>query len=153
MAYFSGKTGYISLKDLTANTTTFLPLEEWGLELETDEVEFTNFESYGMKTIAGGIRGGTISGSGSVESVAVATILAQYQAQSGMLVEVDLGFKRDTVTPASSLGIVVKAVLTNLTFGNNVKEKATFEFSGTLSNMNTTTGMIDSTQNQLLVIQ
>ena len=146
MAYFTGKTGYLKITP-DGGTATALPLEEWGLELETDEVEFTNFESYGMKSILGGIRGGTVSGSGSLESVAVGTVLTAYQTGSGKIVEIELG-----LNVTGTIGINVKAVLTGLTFGDNVKEKATFEFAATLSNMNSTTGMIESLQNQSLSI-
>jgi len=147
MAYFTGKTGYLKITP-TGGAATSLHLEEWSLELETEEVEFTNFETYGMKAILGGIRGGTVSGSGTLESVSAGTILSSFQgAGSGTIVEVELG-----LTLTGTVGINVKAVLTGLTIGNNVKEKATFEFSGTLSNMNSATGMPEALQNQALAI-
>ena len=63
MAYYAGKTGFLNIAGVAQ------PLEEWSLELETEEVEFTNFESFGMKSVLGGIRGGTVSGSGVMDSV------------------------------------------------------------------------------------
>jgi len=89
-----------------------------------------------------------VSGSGTLESVSAGTILSSFQgAGSGTIVEVELG-----LTLTGTVGINVKAVLTGLTIGNNVKEKATFEFSGTLSNMNSATGMPEALQNQALAI-
>lgn len=146
MAYFTGKTGYLKVTP-SGGTATSLHLEEWSLELETEEVEFTNFETYGMKAILGGIRGGTVSGSGTLESVSGGAILSAFQTGSGTIVEVELG-----LNITGTVGINLFAVLTGLTIGNNVKEKATFEFSGTLSNMNSTTGLPVALQNQSLAI-
>jgi hypothetical protein len=143
MAYYAGKTGFLKI------ATVAQPLEEWSLELETEEVEFTNFESFGMKSILGGIRGGTVSGSGVMDSVAGAAVLTSFStaATSGTIIEVECGFIK-----TGSIGITVKAVLTSLTIGNNVKEKATFEFSGTLSNMDSATTLPVEAQNSPLVI-
>ena len=143
MAYYAGKTGFLKI------ATVSQPLEEWSLELETEEVEFTNFESFGMKSILGGIRGGTVSGSGVMDSVAGAAVLTSFStaATSGTIIEVECGFIK-----TGSIGITVKAVLTSLTIGNNVKEKATFEFSGTLSNMDSATTLPVEAQNSPLVI-
>jgi hypothetical protein len=143
MAYYAGKTGFLKI------ATVAQPLEEWSLELETEEVEFTNFESFGMKSILGGIRGGTVSGSGVMDSVAGAAVLTSFStaATSGTIIEVECGFIK-----TGSIGITVKAVLTSLTIGNNVKEKATFEFSGTLSNMDSATTIPVEAQNSPLVI-
>ena len=146
MAYYAGKTGYLKITP-SGGTATNLHLEEWGLELETDEVEFTNFETYGLKALLGGIRGGTVSGSGTLESVTAGTIMTAYQAGSGKVVEIELG-----LTVTGTVGINVFAVLTGLTIGNNVKEKATFEFSASLSNMETTTFLPVALQNQTLAI-
>jgi acyl-coenzyme A thioesterase PaaI-like protein len=143
MAYYAGKTGFLNI------ATVAQPLEEWSLELETEEVEFTNFESFGMKSILGGIRGGTVSGSGVMDSVAGAAVLTSFStaATSGTIIEVECGFVK-----TGSIGITVKAVLTSLTIGNNVKEKATFEFSGTLSNMDSSTTIPVQAQNSPLTI-
>ena len=143
MAYYAGKTGFLNI------ATVAQPLEEWSLELETEEVEFTNFESFGMKSILGGIRGGTVSGSGVMDSVAGAAVLTSFStaATSGTIIEVECGFIK-----TGSIGITVKAVLTSLTIGNNVKEKATFEFSGTLSNMDSSTTIPVQAQNSPLAI-
>jgi acyl-coenzyme A thioesterase PaaI-like protein len=143
MAYYAGKTGFLNI------ATVAQPLEEWSLELETEEVEFTNFESFGMKSILGGIRGGTVSGSGVMDSVAGAAVLTSFStaATSGTIIEVECGFVK-----TGSIGITVKAVLTSLTIGNNVKEKATFEFSGTLSNMDSATTIPVQAQNSPLAI-
>lgn len=143
MAYYAGKTGFLNIAGAAQ------PLEEWSLELETEEVEFTNFESFGMKSVLGGIRGGTVSGSGVMDSVAGAAVLTSFStaATSGTIIEVECGFVK-----TGTVGITVKAVLTSLTIGNNVKEKATFEFSGTLSNMDSATTIPVQAQNSPIVI-
>jgi len=143
MAYYAGKNGFLNIAGAAQ------PLEEWSLELETEEVEFTNFESFGMKSILGGIRGGTVSGSGVMDSVAGAAVLTSFStaATSGTIIEVECGFVK-----TGTVGITVKAVLTSLTIGNNVKEKATFEFSGTLSNMDSATTIPVQAQNSPLAI-
>jgi acyl-coenzyme A thioesterase PaaI-like protein len=143
MAYYAGKTGFLNIAGVAQ------PLEEWSLELETEEVEFTNFESFGMKSVLGGIRGGTVSGSGVMDSVAGAAVLTSFStaATSGTIIEVECGFVK-----TGTVGITVKAVLTSLTIGNNVKEKATFEFSGTLSNMDSATTIPVQAQNSPIVI-
>lgn len=146
MAYYAGKTGYLKITP-AGGAATNLHLEEWGLELETDEVEFTNFETYGLKALLGGIRGGTVSGSGTLEGVTAGTIMTAYQTGSGKIVEIELG-----LTLTGTVGINVFAVLTGLTIGNNVKEKATFEFSASLSNMDSTTLLPVALQNQALAI-
>lgn len=144
MAYFAGKKGYITFSTPPNGQPVMLPLEEWSLDLETEEVEFTNFESFGMKTLLGGIRGGTISGSGSYESVACAGMLSTFStpATSGEVCLVELGIDR-----TGTIGFPVKVILTSLTIGNNVKEKVTFEFEGTLTNMDSTTDLIVEAQN------
>ena len=143
MAYYAGKTGFLNIAGVAQ------PLEEWSLELETEEVEFTNFESFGMKSVLGGIRGGTVSGSGVMDSVAGAAVLTSFSttATSGAIIEVECGFIK-----TGTVGITVKAVLTSLTIGNNVKEKATFEFSGTLSNMDSATTIPVQAQNSPIAI-
>ena len=47
MPFYAGKTGFISVLGIN------LTLEEWSLELEVEEIELTNFESYGFKSIIG----------------------------------------------------------------------------------------------------
>jgi len=141
MAYYAGKTGFVTV-DAFAGPGVRIPLEEWSLELEVEEVDATNFESYGMNSIMSGIRGGTISASGPYESVADAGVLTLLQA--GNVVSVELG-----VLQTGTLGFSVKAILTGVTIGNNVREKPTFEFTGTLTNMDGS-NVIQSAQNQTI---
>jgi len=139
MPFYAGKTGYISVAPTIAGVHVRQTLEEWSLELETEEVELTNFESYGFKSIIGGIRGGTVSGSGVYNGVVPLTPF-----QAGTLVDIDLGLLQ-----TGSISFMVSALLTGMTFGMNVKEKATFEFSATLTNIDAT-GAISATQNQVI---
>ena len=76
MAYYAGKNGFVTV----GSPAVRIPLEEWSMELEVEEVDLTNFESYGMNSILGGIRGGTISASGPYESVADGGVLSTFQA-------------------------------------------------------------------------
>lgn len=136
MAYYAGKTGFVTVG------ATRIPLEEWSMELEVEEVDATNFESYGMNSIMSGMRGGTISASGPYESVADGGVLTTFQA--GSVVSVELG-----VLQTGTLGFTVNVILTGVTIGNNVREKPTFEFTGTLTNMDSN-GAIQSAQNQTI---
>lgn len=140
MAFYAGKTGYISVAPTIGGVHVRQTLEEWSLELETEEVELTNFESYGFKSIIGGIRGGTVSGSGVYESIYATTPLVAFQA--GTLVDIDLGLLQ-----TGTISFMVKALITGITVGMNLKEKATFEFSATLTNIDAT-GAISASQNQ-----
>jgi hypothetical protein len=140
MAYYAGKTGFISIGNFGAAPASRLALEEWSLELEVEEVDATNFESYGMNSIMPGIRGGTVSGSGPYESASGSDVLTRLQA--GLVCTVELG-----LVQTGSIGFTVNVVITGATVGNNVREKPTFEFTGTLTNMDNA-GVIQSTQNQ-----
>lgn len=144
MAYFAGKTGFLSFSGSAGGAAVNLTLEEWSLELETEEVEFTNFESFGQASIIGGIRSGTVSGSGIFDSVTSGAVLTEFStlATSGDIVTIECGLDK-----TGTIGITVKAVLTGLTIGNNIKERATFEFTATLSNMNSTTMLPVEAQN------
>lgn len=143
MAYYAGKTGFVSVTPSAGGAAVRFPLEEWSLELEVEEVDLTNFESYGMNSILGGIRGGTISASGQYESTAVSGgILTDFQ--SGKIVVCELGLLQ-----TGTIGFSVSVLLTGVTVGMNVREKATFEFSGTLTNMDNT-GAIVALQNQTI---
>ena len=141
MPFYAGKTGYISVSPTIGGVHVRQTLEEWSLELETEEVELTNFESYAFKSIIGGIRGGTVSGSGVYNGVVPLTPF-----QAGTLVDIDLGLLQ-----TGSISFMVSALLTGMTFGMNVKEKATFEFSATLTNIDAS-GAISATQNQVIAV-
>ena len=116
MAFYAGKTGYISVAPTIGGVHVRQTLEEWSLELETEEVELTNFESYGFKSIIGGIRGGTVSGSGVYNGV-----IPLVPFQAGTLVDIDLGLLQTGL-----ISFMVKALITGITVGMNLKEKATF---------------------------
>lgn len=152
MAYFVGKTGYLSIDNFAGSSAVRYHLEEWGLELEVEEVEFSNFETYGMKSVLGGMRGGTVSGSGVLEgtSAAAALTLAYNIGVTSPVVTIDLGLVASGTPPL--VGIQVKAVITGFTINNNVKEKPTFEFKATLTNIDPATTLANSTQNQTLAI-
>lgn len=131
MAYYVGKTGFVKFTNSSAVVTS-LPLAEWSLELENDEVDFSNFESGGAKSIAGGFFGGTISASGPYEGGAIttSTILADFRA--GKIVTVELG-----LLATGAIGFSVYVLLKSVSVNMDVKEKANFEFTGTLTNMDT----------------
>lgn len=138
MAYYAGKTGFVTV----GSPAVRIPLEEWSMELEVEEVDATNFESYGMNSIMSGIRGGTISASGPYESIADAGVLTTFQA--GTVVPVELGLLQ-----TGTIGFSLSVILTGVTVGNNVREKPTFEFTGTLTNMDNS-GVIQAAQNQAI---
>lgn len=140
MAYYVGKTGFVKFTN-SAAVVTALPLSEWSLEMENEEVDFSNFESSGAKSIAGGFFGGSISASGPYEgsSITTSTILADFRA--GKIVTVELG-----LLATGTIGFSVYVLLKGVSINMDAKDKATFEFSGTLTNMDTALS-IQSSQN------
>jgi hypothetical protein len=143
MAYFVGKTGFISIVPSAGGSAVKLPLKEWSLELENDEVDFSNFESSGAKTIAGGFFGGSLSASGPYESVAIAAAAILTDFRAGKICAVELG-----LLATGTVGFTVQALLKSVSVDMDAKEGANFEFTGTLTNMKSDgTMVIDATQN------
>ncbi len=116
MPFFSGKNGFF-----VANGTTY-PMEEWSLEIEVEEVEVTNFMSLGFKSLLGGIAGGSVSASGPFNGTSpLATAL------QGTVVPFTFGV-------GVGASFTYPVLITGVSFGQNVKEKATREISGSLTN-------------------
>jgi len=116
MPFFSGKTGSLTVNGIT------LPMEEWSLEFEVEEVEVTNFMSQGLKSLIGGIVGGTVSASGPYSGVSPLDL-----ALDGTVVSFFFGL-------GGGAGFTRNVLITGVSFGQNVKEKATLEISGSLTN-------------------
>lgn len=131
MAYYVGKTGFVKFTN-SAAVVTSLPLSEWSLEMENEEVDFSNFESSGAKSIAGGFFGGTISASGPYEGGAVTTSTILTDFRAGKIVTVELG-----LLSTGTVGFSVYVLLTGASVNMDAKDKANFEFTGTLTNMDT----------------
>lgn len=130
MAYYVGKTGFIQITPSAGGQAVRLPLSEWSLETENEEVDFSNFESSGAKSISGGFFGGTISASGPYEGGAVTSSAILTDFRAGKIVIVELGLLQ-----TGTIGFSVYALLTGVSVNMDAKEKANFEFSGTLTNM------------------
>lgn len=116
MPFFSGKNGFFIADGVT------YPMEEWSLEYEIEEVEVTNFLSLGFKSVLGGIVGGTVSASGPYGG---GSPLAQ--ALTGTVVAFTFGL-------GVGASFTHPVLITGVSFGQNVKEKATLEISGSLTN-------------------
>lgn len=141
MAYYVGKTGFISIIPSAGGGAVKLPLSEWSLELENDEVDFSNFESSGAKSIAGGFFGGSLSASGPFEGGATTSSAILTDFRAGKVCVVELGLLA-TGTVGFSMSVLLKSVGVNM----DAKEKANFEFSGTVTNMDNSL-VIQSAQN------
>lgn len=144
MAYYVGKTGFVQITPSAGGAAVRLPLSEWSLETENDEVDFSNFESSGAKSIAGGFFGGSLSASGPYEGGAVTSSAILTDFRAGKIVLVKLGLLQ-----TGTIGFSVYALLKNVSVSMDAKEKATFEFGGTLTNMDTAL-TIQSSQNSSL---
>jgi hypothetical protein len=130
MAYYIGKTGFVSVTPSAGGAAVRLPLSEWSLETENDKVDFSNFESSGAKSIAGGFFGGSVSASGPYEGGAITSSAILTDFRAGKIVLVKLG-----LIQTGTLGFAVNVLLDSVSAGMDAKEKGTFEFSGTLTNM------------------
>ena len=116
MPFFSGKNG-----SFAANGVVY-PMEEWSLEFEVEEVEVTNFMSLGFKSLIGGIAGGTVSASGPYNGSAPLA-----ETLSGTVVPFTFGV-------GVGASFTYPVLITGVSYGQNVKEKATLEISGSLTN-------------------
>lgn len=116
MPFFSGKNGYF-----IANGITY-PMEEWSLDIEVEEVEVTNFMSGGFKSLLGGIAGGSVSASGPYGGTSPLA-----ETLTGTVVSFTFGL-------SAGAAFTYPVLITGISFGQNVKEKATLEISGSLTN-------------------
>lgn len=126
MPFYNGKNGFLQIGGLS------YPMEEWSLDIEIEEVEVTNFMSGGFKSLLGGIAGGSVSASGPFDgtipfSPTLAGVIAGNAGQGAL----------GTFTFGLGVGtsITWPVLITGASIGQNVKEKATLEISGSLTNI------------------
>lgn len=126
MPFFNGKNGSLLIDGVT------YPMEEWSLDIEIEEVEVTNFMSGGFKSLLGGIAGGSISASGPYNGTipfapTLAGVLAGNAGQGAL----------GTFTFGLGGGVSYSwpVLITGASVAQNVKEKATLEISGSLTNI------------------
>lgn len=127
MPFYSGKQGF-----LTVNGTSY-PMEEWSLDIEIEEVEVTNFQSGGFKSLINGIAGGTFSATGPYNGTqpfgfTAANIVTQNggSTSNGITGTFTFGI-------APGLSVTHYVIITASSVKQNVKEKATLEISGSLT--------------------
>ena len=127
MPFYSGKQGF-----LTVNGTSY-PMEEWSLDIEIEEVEVTNFQSGGFKSLINGIAGGTFSSTGPYKGIqpfgfTAANIVTQNggSTSNGITGTFTFGI-------APGLSVTHYVIITASSVKQNVKEKATLEISGSLT--------------------
>lgn len=116
MPFYSGKNG-----SFTANGVSY-PMEEWSLDIEVEEVEVTNFLSGGFKSLLGGIAGGSVSASGPFNGSEPTALALQ-----GTIVPFAFGV-------GVGAGYTYPVLITGVSIKQNVKEKATLEITGSLTN-------------------
>ena len=112
MAFYAGKNATLSIGGVA------YPMDTWSIAIETDEVEVTNFQSSGQKSLIAGIQGGTVSASGPYNGSAPV---------SGALAQFTFG-----ISGAVNLG-PYQVLITSVTVDTAVKEKATIEVTGSLA--------------------
>lgn len=127
MAFFNGKNGSLTIGGVV------YPMEEWSLDIEIEEVEVTNFMSGGFKQVMGGIAGGSVSASGPYNGTSPITTTPNGVTVGnigyGAIGQFDFGL-------AAGVGFSWPVLVTGVSIGQNVKEKATIEISGSLTNTN-----------------
>lgn len=112
MPFYAGKNASLSIGGVA------YPMDTWSIAIETEEVEVTNFQSVGQKSLIAGIQGGTVSASGPYNGTA---------PSSGALAQFSFGVGG---------GIFIgpyQILITSVTVDTSVKEKATIEVSGSLA--------------------
>lgn len=112
MPFYAGKGGSFSIG------ATAYPMDTWSISVDTDEVEVTNFQSSGQKSLIAGIQGGSVSASGPYNGSAIT---------SGALANFTFG-----VGVGASLG-PFQVLITSVKVDTSVKDKATVEVSGSLA--------------------
>jgi hypothetical protein len=112
MPFFAGKNATLSIGGVA------YPMDSWSIAIETEEVEVTNFQSGGQKSIIAGIQGGTVSASGPYNGTA---------PSSGALANFTFG-----VAGGVNIG-PYQVLITGVTVDTTVKEKATIEVTGSLA--------------------
>jgi hypothetical protein len=112
MPFYAGKGGSFSIG------ATAYPMDTWSISVDTDEVEVTNFQSSGQKSLIAGVQGGSVSASGPWNG---ATITSGALAQFTFGVGVGVG-----IGP-------YQVLITSVKIDTTVKEKATIEVTGSLA--------------------
>jgi hypothetical protein len=112
MPFYAGKGGSISIGGAS------YPMDTWSISVDVDEVEVTNFQSLGNKSLIAGVQGGSVSASGPYGG---GTITA------GTLANFTFG-----VGVGASLG-TFQVLITSVKIDTSVKEKATIEVTGSLA--------------------
>lgn len=127
MPFYSGKQGFLTVGGVS------YPMEEWSLDIEIEEVEVTNFQSGGFKSLLNGIAGGTFSATGPYNGTQPFPFTAAGAvAQNG-------GSSSNGITATFTFGIAPGlsvthfVIITAASVKQNVKEKATIEISGSLT--------------------
>lgn len=112
MPFYAGKTGFFTIGAVS------YPMDTWSISIDVDEVEVTNFQSSGNKSLIAGVQGGSVSASGPWNG---STITA------GALANFTFG-----VATGVSVG-PYQVLITSVKVDTSVKEKATIEVSGSLA--------------------
>lgn len=127
MPFYSGKLGFLQVNGAS------YPMEDWSLDIEIEEVEVTNFQSGGFKSLLNGIAGGTFSATGPYNgsqpfpfTAAGAVTQTGGSTSNGFTAQMTFGL-------APGLSVQHWVIITAASVKQNVKEKATLEISGSLT--------------------
>jgi hypothetical protein len=120
MPFYAGKGGFF-----TINNASF-PMDTWSISVDVDEVEVTNFQSQGFKSLIAGVQGGSVTASGPYNgSSIIPGVLAAFTFGLSTIPQVSL-------SPPIQLG-VFQALITSVKIDTSVKEKATIEVTASLA--------------------
>ena len=112
MPFYAGKGG-----SFTIGATAY-PMDTWSVSIDVDEVEVTNFQSSGNKSLIAGVQGGSVSASGPYGGGTIT---------SGALASFTFG-----VATGVSVG-TFQVLITSVKIDTSVKEKATIEVTGSIA--------------------
>ena len=121
MPFYAGKGGFFAINNVQ------FPMDNWSISVDVEEVEVTNFQSLGFKSLIAGLQGGTVSASGPYNGASITP---------GVLAAFTFGLATSpaaiSLSPPIQLGLF-QVLITSVKIDTSVKEKATIEVTGTLA--------------------
>ena len=120
MAFFSGKGGLFTYDSVS------YPMTKWSADIEVGKIDYTNFKSTGgWRQFLQGFKSGTITAEGPID-----TALAEFDMDAGATYELQLG---------SGNTIAGSAVVTKVSYGQDIEDKATIKIEAMMSGAPTVT--------------
>lgn len=123
MAFYAGKGGAISIRtSVGPDVYTSKPLTDWSIDIKTDALDVTNFNSGGWQEILAGIFSADISASGPYDG---SSLITQGTAA------------RMKLTVATGLDLIVDVRVNSVKIDTSVKDVAKISYSATSTGVHT----------------